>query len=175
MGEQAPELLTRSIDKATGRGYWLLTKATLLHDQGRDYAVNIIEDVTEAKEAELRQRFLAQAGQLLASSLDYEETLQRIAELAVPWLADWCAVELPDGQGGIQQVALAHRDPEKVAMAEELRAPLPARSRPPRAASRASCAAARPSSSTTSRTRCSPQRSRTPSSSRRSARSACAA
>jgi GAF domain-containing protein len=120
-GEPAPELLTRSIDKVTGQGYWLLTKATLLHDEGRDYAVNIIEDVTEAKEAELRQRFLAQAGQLLASSLDYEATLQRVAQLAVSWLADWCAVDLPDGQGGIQQVALAHRDPQKVAMAEELR------------------------------------------------------
>ncbi len=70
-----PELLTRSIDKPTGRAYWLLTKASLLHDQGRDFAVNIIEDVTEAKEAEQRQRFLAQAGQLLASSLDYEQTL----------------------------------------------------------------------------------------------------
>ena len=58
-GESAPELLTRSIDRQTGQGYWLLTKATLLHDQGRDFAVNIIEDVTEAKDAELRQRFLA--------------------------------------------------------------------------------------------------------------------
>jgi PAS domain S-box-containing protein len=120
-GEDAPELLTRSIDRQTGQGYWLLTKATLLHDQGRVYAVNIIEDVTASKEAELRQRFLAQAGQLLASSLDYETTLQRVADLAVAWLADWCAVDMPDGRGGIQQVALAHSDPAKVAQARELR------------------------------------------------------
>jgi PAS domain S-box-containing protein len=123
-GEPAPELLTRSVDRASGRGYWLLTKATLLVDEGpptRNYAVNIIEDVTEAKDAELRQRFLAQAGQLLASSLDYESTLQRVAQLAVSWLADWCAVDLPDPNGGIQLVALAHADPAKVAMAEDLR------------------------------------------------------
>ena len=120
-GEPAPELLTRSIDRETGRAFWLLTKATLLEDQGRTFAVNIIEDVTDSKEAELRQRFLAQAGQLLAYSLDYEETLQRVAQLAVPWLADWCAVDLPDEQGGIDQVALAHVDPAKVTMAEELR------------------------------------------------------
>jgi PAS domain S-box-containing protein len=120
-GEPAPELLTRSIDRQTGRGYWLLTKATLLEDQGRNFAVNVIEDVTAHKEAEQRQRFLAEAGQVLASSLDYQPTLQRVAQLTVPWLADWCAVDMPDGQGGIQQVALAHADPAKIAMAEELR------------------------------------------------------
>jgi PAS domain S-box-containing protein len=121
-GEPAPEeLLTRTIDKITGRSYWLLTKATLLEDEGRMHAVNIIEDVTDAKESEQRQRFLARAGQLLASSLDYEETLKSVARLAVPWLADWCAVDLPDSGGGIEQVALAHVDPAKVAMAEELR------------------------------------------------------
>jgi PAS domain S-box-containing protein len=120
-GEPAPELLTRSIDRVTGRGYWLLTKATLLEDQGRNFAVNIIEDVTVSKEAELRQRFLAQAGQLLASSLDYEQTLQRVARLAVPWMADWCAVDLVDEHGAIEQVAVAHVDPAKVTLAEELR------------------------------------------------------
>jgi PAS domain S-box-containing protein len=120
-GEEAPELLTRSIDRRTGDGYWLLTKATLLRDQGREYAVNIIEDVTDAKDAELRQRFLAQAGQLLASSLDYASTLQRVADLAVSWLADWCAVDMPGADGRIEQVALAHRDPGMVKMAEELR------------------------------------------------------
>ncbi len=120
-GEPGPELLTRSVDKVTGRAYWLLTKATALHDRDRTYAVNIMEDVTRAKEAELRQRFLAQAGQLLASSLDYEQTLQRVARLAVPWLADWCAVDMLGEHGDIQQVALAHVDPSKVAMANEFR------------------------------------------------------
>lgn len=120
-GEPAAELLTRSIDRVTGRSFWLLTKATLLEDQGRMHAVNIIEDVTEARESEQRQRFLARAGQLLASSLDYEETLKRVAQLAVPWPADWCAVDLPTADGEIEQVALAHVDPEKVAMAAELR------------------------------------------------------
>jgi PAS domain S-box-containing protein len=120
-GEPGPELLTRSVDRVTGRAYWLLTKATALHDRDRTYAVNIMEDVTQAKEAELRQRFLAQAGQLLASSLDYEQTLQRVARLAVPWLADWCAVDMLGEHGDIQQVALAHVDPTKVAMANEFR------------------------------------------------------
>jgi PAS domain S-box-containing protein len=124
-GEAAPELLTRSVDRVTGHAYWLLTKATPLSDDTGSYAINIIEDVTEAKEAELRQRFLAQAGQVLASSLDYRQTLRRVAELAVPWLADWCAIDMPEPGGGIRQVALAHSDPSKVAMAEDLRRRFP--------------------------------------------------
>jgi PAS domain S-box-containing protein len=115
-----PPLLTRSVRRDTGREYWLLTKATLLHDaDGAPLAVNVIEDVTDAKEAELRQRFLDEAGQVLASSLDYEQALQRVSELAVPWLADWCAVDLAV-EGGIQRVVVAHADPEKLAFADEL-------------------------------------------------------
>ena len=85
---------------------------------GRRLAVNVIEDVTEVKRAELAQRFLAEAGAVLASSLDYEQTLARIAELAVPRLADWCAVTLPDGDR-LRTVAVAHADPDKVRFARD--------------------------------------------------------
>ena len=87
--------------------------------------MNIIEDVTDSKKSEQRQRFLAEAGQVLASSLDYQQTLQRVAQLTVPWLADWCAVDMPGEQGGLEQVALAHVDPAKIAMAEDLRRRFP--------------------------------------------------
>ena len=79
-------------------------------------AVTVIEDVTEVKRAELAERFLAQAGAVLASALDYEQTLAKVAELAVPRLADWCSVSLPDGNR-LRPVAAAHVDPAKVAFA----------------------------------------------------------
>jgi PAS domain S-box-containing protein len=117
----ARPLLTRSVKRSSGESFWLLTKATSVIDEdGRKLAVNIIEDVTEAKEAELRQRFLATAGQVLASSLDYDETLQKIAQLSVPGLADWCGVDLVDDSGQPLRVALAHADPEKRAFGEQL-------------------------------------------------------
>jgi PAS domain S-box-containing protein len=119
-GEEAPTLLTRSVERSTGREYWLLTKATLL-DDGGTLAVNIIEDVTEAKTAERRQRFLAEAGELLVSSRDYEQTLEHVAHLVVPTLADWCALDLVDETGDLQRVALVHRDPDKRRRADELR------------------------------------------------------
>ncbi len=121
-GESSEPLLTRSIYRATGEVYWFLTKATALEDEtGELLAVNVIQDVSEEHEAALRERFLADAAQVYASSLDYGETLQRVAQLAVPALADWCAVELPDDRGRLEQVALAHVDPDKVAIGRALR------------------------------------------------------
>jgi PAS domain S-box-containing protein len=63
--------------------------------------------------AEGAQRFLANASELLASSLDHETTLASVARLAVPYLADWCLIDLCDG-GGIERVAVAHTDAAKV-------------------------------------------------------------
>ena len=57
-------------------------------------AINVIEDVTELKRAEQAQRLLAEAGRLLASSLDTDPMLQRIAAGHPPWLADWCSVHV---------------------------------------------------------------------------------
>ncbi len=125
-GENAPTLLTRSIRQDTGEAFWLLTKATLTEDpSGGGLAINIIEDVTDAKDAELRQRFLAEAGQLLASSLDYEATLERVARMIVPRLADWCGIDMLDDNGDLVHVAVAHVDPEKVQMAHDLSAKYP--------------------------------------------------
>jgi serine phosphatase RsbU (regulator of sigma subunit) len=128
VGQPGDPILTRSVLKRTGEERWLLTKAATVHDDdGELLVVNIIEDVTRAQIAQLRERFLSDAGQALSSSLDYEETLQRVARLAVPQLADWCAVEMPDEWGGLQQVALAHVDPEKVALAQRMRERYPPR------------------------------------------------
>jgi PAS domain S-box-containing protein len=123
-GEAAPALLTRSVERASGREYWLLTKATLLDDEGL-LAVNIIEDVTEAKTAELRQRFLAEASQLLVSDLSHQQALERVAGLTVPALADWCAVDLLDEHGRLERVALKHADPEKEALGRGLQRDYP--------------------------------------------------
>jgi PAS domain S-box-containing protein len=63
--------------------------------------------------------FLAGASTELASSLDYQTTLANVARLAVPTLADWCTVEVVE-DGRLRTLAVAHVDPAKVAMAEEL-------------------------------------------------------
>lgn len=80
----------------------------------------------EAERA-LRQRmtFLADASELLGSSLDYETTLVQLAHLAVPEMATWCSVDVIAPDGSIRRLAVAHEDPERVAWAEKLGAEYP--------------------------------------------------
>ena len=77
-------------------------------------------DVTGWKDAENALRLLSEAGSALAASLDYEETLQRVAWLAVPALADWCIVDLRDEGGVARRVAVAYADPSQAELAREL-------------------------------------------------------
>jgi signal transduction histidine kinase len=75
-----------------------------------------------AAEQDLRKRmtFLAEASAVLASSLDYNHTLSRVAQLSVPGLADWCAIDMVGPAGEIERLAVAHEDPDKVRWAYEL-------------------------------------------------------
>jgi signal transduction histidine kinase len=95
-----------------------------------------IEDLTRethermrAEEAlragERRAAFLAEASRVLATSLDYEETLRNVARLAVPELADWCAVDLLAPDGSLVRVAVEHPDPARVQLAHELQSRYP--------------------------------------------------
>jgi GAF domain-containing protein len=120
-GEEPEPLLVRNVSRATGEERWLLHKATPLFDADGSLSliVSVVEDLTEVKRAELAQRLLAEAGQELSSSLDYEQTLQRVAQLIVPRLADWCGVVMRDEGDGLQQVALASRGAGEVTPARE--------------------------------------------------------
>jgi PAS domain S-box-containing protein len=122
-------MIVRNVVRATGEQRWLLSKATAIRgDDGVPmYVVNFTEDVTAVKRAELAQRVLAEAGRVLVSSVDYENTLRQLAMLAVPELADWCGVDMPGRGGLIEPVAVGHADPERVAVARELRERYPVR------------------------------------------------
>ncbi|HJQ33563.1 MAG TPA: ATP-binding protein [Pyrinomonadaceae bacterium] len=74
----------------------------------------------EAETAERRASFLAEATTLLSSSLDYEKTLEAVAHAAVPWVADWCGVDVSGDDGDVRRLAVAHVDPAKVEWAREL-------------------------------------------------------
>ena len=128
-GERPDPMLVRNVIRETGQERWLLNKATPVFDSGGavSFVVSVIEDVTEVKRAELSQRLLAQASKELASSLDYEETLQRVVTLAVPDLADWGAVVMRGDGDVLRQVAAAHVDPEKLALLDRFAEHRPSR------------------------------------------------
>ena len=118
-----PPLLTRRVDRATGDQRWLLAKCSILHDDNGlpAMAMYVTEDVTAVKRAELGQWLLAETGRLLSSSHDLDASLQEVAQLTVPALADWCGIELPGPGGFLQLAAIAHLEPAKVAVAQRLR------------------------------------------------------
>ena len=123
-GESPRARLFRCIEPETGAERWLLARPAPLLDpesQRVRFAVNVYEDVTEVKRAQLAESFMAEASSVLASSMDYPESLGRVARLAVPQLADWCAIDLLDDREGIQRVASHHVDPAKLELSRRLR------------------------------------------------------
>jgi PAS domain S-box-containing protein len=85
------------------------------------YALGIIEDISERKRVEATQQFLVEASTLLAASLDYEITLENVANLAVPTLADWCIVDVFQEDWSSKQIAIAIADPTKLNILDEIR------------------------------------------------------
>ncbi|MBN3869281.1 PAS domain S-box protein [Nostoc sp. JL33] len=79
-----------------------------------------VVDITERKQAEERLRYIAQISSLLSTSLDYEQTLQQIAKISVPQLADWCSVDILNEDGSIHRLPIAHADPSKTELARKL-------------------------------------------------------
>ena len=90
--------------------------------------VAMFREITDQQRAEEELRrsrerlaFLAEASDILAASFASDALFQRVADLAVPRIADWCAVDLLHADGSLEAVAVAHVDPEKIALAREFR------------------------------------------------------
>ncbi|MEO5718912.1 MAG: PAS domain S-box protein, partial [Chthoniobacterales bacterium] len=115
---------------------WNLGRALPLHDANgaivKWFGTNT--DITERKLAEEereqgahRARLLAEASALLASSLDYETTLDNVVLLVVPEIADWCIIDLLDAAGEIRGVSHAHVDQSKIKLLKEMNRRYPPR------------------------------------------------
>ncbi|CAN5854021.1 hypothetical protein BH23GEM6_BH23GEM6_23750 [soil metagenome] len=103
------------------RGVVLVTSAPLLsEDGGRIGASAMLVDVTEERRLDWERRFLNRASAHLSTSLDLGTTLRNVARLALPSLADWCAVDLLDDSGRIKRLVVEHHDPGAAESAREL-------------------------------------------------------
>ncbi|XXY45184.1 GAF domain-containing protein [Sorangium sp. So ce269] len=102
-----------------------LDRARLLEQERKARArAEVLATELERQQATLR--LLSEAGAALSNSLDHEVRLAHLTHLAVPALADWCAVDMLNG-GVIERVAVHHSDPAKLELAERLRAMAPPR------------------------------------------------
>lgn len=130
-------------DPVSGQERWVRVQARPVRDaQGKVMmSIIIMNDITEERQADQeraeslareqsaraeaetaksRATFLAEAGRILASSLDYSTTLSAVTKFAVPRLADWCGVHVMNERQEIQLLAASHIDPDKVPLAFEL-------------------------------------------------------
>jgi PAS domain S-box-containing protein len=82
--------------------------------------VVVFRDATPKSREQERKSILAETSAALAASLDYDTTLQRVAEVAVPRFADWCTVHLLERSGEIRMVAIHHTDPSKLELGRAL-------------------------------------------------------
>ena len=107
--------------RADGTYRWQLARAMPIRDEAGTITswVGTATDIDDRRRMEEGHRFLAEAGWVLGSSLDYQQTLADVARLAVPRVADWCAVDIfVDDR--LERLALEHVDPLKLALAREL-------------------------------------------------------
>ena len=87
-------------------------KVPILDSAGHPiYLLGISEDITERSRIEKEQQFLAEASVLLSASLDYEQTLANVSQLAVQTVGDWCAVDVMDEEGQPQAAECRERRP----------------------------------------------------------------
>lgn len=126
--------------QGTARTLLATGQAIIASNGEKQGAVVVMHDITERKQIEegrvqlvqeqsaravaensqQQSAFLAEVSAVLSSSLEYEQTLQSIANLAVPYFADWCSVDLLNDDRTIGRVAVAHCDPDKVKFGWEL-------------------------------------------------------
>jgi serine phosphatase RsbU (regulator of sigma subunit)/PAS domain-containing protein len=132
-GEAILDRELSSVSPDGDRRHWNASFTPVPHADGSITSVIVtVVDATERRalleaerDARLRADFLARAGAILDASLDYEETLRSVAQIAVPEIADWCAVSVLDDAGDLHEVATAHVDEAKLGLVRELRRRFP--------------------------------------------------
>jgi len=90
-------------------------------EDGRETIVGIARLVDAERAALEQSRLLGDISAALDASLDMDRTLEAVADLCVRTIADWCVIDLADGERGLRNVAVAHVDPARAALARKMR------------------------------------------------------
>ncbi|GAC1388541.1 MAG: hypothetical protein NVSMB31_02670 [Vulcanimicrobiaceae bacterium] len=123
------EMELRMRRAADGMYRWHLSRVVPLRDESGNILrwYGTLTDIDDQKRVEQALRFLSDAGNRFAQTLDVQQTLQYLAESAIEGFADWCGIYRNDGERGIPVVAIAHKDSRKVELARQFTAEFPVR------------------------------------------------
>jgi PAS domain S-box-containing protein len=119
---KSPVINECRIRHVTGEWRWFSVRAVpLLRPDGsvKEW-VGMNTDISDRKQAEAEQRFLSQVSSALASTIDYEATLETLALLVVGELADCCIINLVEDAGQLRRLRVIHRDSAKARVAHDL-------------------------------------------------------
>ncbi|MDQ3754622.1 MAG: PAS domain S-box protein, partial [Acidobacteriota bacterium] len=133
-GYSVADVESEEIDR-TGRKRSFLNNLVGMVEGGRLLRVwGTQRDATERKEREEAQQFLSNAATMLASSLDFEQTLERVAHLAVPYMADYCLIDMLDEPdtaattaqaAAVRRMTVVHSDPARAEAWREMQRRFP--------------------------------------------------
>lgn len=117
MGERGAEIVGL---RKSGEEFPADAAISKLEASGKRILTVALRDVTAQRRIENEQKFLAEVGSVLASTLDYEETAKSVAKVLIGELADFCIVESEEERGQVHRLVVAHRDPGKATEARNL-------------------------------------------------------
>ncbi|HUR69665.1 MAG TPA: ATP-binding protein [Candidatus Thermoplasmatota archaeon] len=118
--EVSPERLTHALHNAIR--LYHAERSAHAAERERSRALKLERHAREeAVAAQRRLAFLAEASAIVSASLDYQETLENVARICVPELAEWCLLDLVEAGGGHERVAVAHADTAHAPIAARLR------------------------------------------------------
>ncbi|HUP83912.1 MAG TPA: ATP-binding protein [Candidatus Limnocylindria bacterium] len=123
VGEHPPETILGFRAKPDGDQRWSSVHSTPIRDLGGNvtHVITTFRDVTSDLWASQMQQFMIDATAVMSGTLDMHEAARRLADLAVPQLADYCTVDLLEPDGSVSSVALAHSDPDRLPLVLEAR------------------------------------------------------
>ena len=106
--------------KKDGTAFTTSSRITSIELNGKKHWVCVQEDITDRKKAEERQKFLEKVGEKIGASLKDMITLKDIAQLAIPFLADYCRIAVLNKNNEIDEITVNHNEPAKITLAEDL-------------------------------------------------------
>ena len=130
LGEADAEAVVRFRRHGSRDDRWSLVRARLLAGATpeSDLIVTSIQDITHLKRVERRLSFLSDASAALTDAVEQPEALGRIAWMAVPFVADWCSIDVVEDSKEVHRLALAHGEAGPQIIEEEARRRWPLRS-----------------------------------------------
>ncbi len=95
-----------------GKHQWLSISCIVIRDRDGllQYVIKTAHDVSRVNSSEDRLRFMLESAKILSMKVDFRTWLLEKAKLTVPNLADWCAIDVLNEQGGLERIAVIHQD-----------------------------------------------------------------